>query len=127
MAITNRKNKMIKQLKGQISEYLKIILRGLHNYSWRRQLHNHDFSIISNNCVGGCVLHDLGQRFDSPTVNVAIPFPDYIKMLKDIKYYLHAEFEDITGDGKGIESLRNVPKGLLGGGYNCVLCSLSNV
>lgn len=105
----------MRKIKDAVAEWLKVVLRTIHNIILRRKLQNSDFSIISNNCVGGCVLHDLKQKFNSPTVNVAIPFPDYIKFLSDIKHFIYADFEDVTGDGKGIDTLLHVPKGLLGG------------
>lgn len=51
----------------------------------------------------------------SPTVNVAIPFPDYIKLLQDFNHLCKCDFEEVTDVNNGIESLKNVPKGLLGG------------
>ena len=48
------------------------------------------------------------MRFDTPTINLFIPFPDYIKFLTDLKCYVNKEIEDITGDSP-------YPIGLLGG------------
>lgn len=36
----------------------------------RKELQNHDFTIICNNCTGGIISHDLGCEFKSPTVNL---------------------------------------------------------
>lgn len=72
---------------------------------------NKDITLISNNCLAGCVLHDFGMRFDTPTINLFIPFPDYIKFLTDLKCYVNKEIEDITGDSP-------YPIGLLGGGIH---------
>lgn len=69
---------------------------------------NKDITLISNNCLAGCVLHDFSMRFDTPTINLFIPFPDYIKFLTDLKCYVNKEIEDITGDSP-------YPIGLLGG------------
>ena len=78
---------------------------------------NKDITIISNNCLAGCVLHDFSMRFDTPTINLFIPFPDYIKFLTDLKCYLNKEIEDITGDSP-------YPIGLLGGGNTLALLAL---
>lgn len=51
----------------------------------RLMLYNHDFTLISNNCIAGCLLHDFGMEFRSPTINLYMPFPDYIRFLKDIQ------------------------------------------
>jgi uncharacterized protein (DUF1919 family) len=59
----------------------------------RRRLTNKDFSIISSNCIGGVICHDLGQRFLSPTVNLYFDAKDYINFLENIHYYLNCELE----------------------------------
>lgn len=38
----------------------------------RSKLKNHDFTIISNTCVGGVITHYVGEQFRSPTVNLII-------------------------------------------------------
>ena len=64
-------------------------------------LRNHDFTIISNNCIGGCVYHDFHAEFLSPTINLYIPFPDFITFLKNIKEALEAPVENIGIDSNG--------------------------
>lgn len=54
----------------------------------RQNLKNHDFTIISSNCIGGVIYHDLNQRFDSPTINLWFKAPDFMKLLKDLHYYM---------------------------------------
>lgn len=46
-----------------------------------------DRTIIANNCIGGFISHYLHLRFCSPTVNLYIHQPDYIKMLQDFDKY----------------------------------------
>lgn len=36
----------------------------------RKRLKNTDFSLITNNCVGGIISHDMHLQFRSPTVNL---------------------------------------------------------
>ena len=88
---------------------IKDTLRNLQNRFKRLRLKNQHFTVISNNCIAGCVLHDLGQRFYTPTVNLYIPFPDYTKFLQNLRHYVWAEIEDITS------SLSTCPIGLVGG------------
>lgn len=57
----------------------------------RRRLKNKDFSILSDNCNSGIILHDLGQRFNSPTVNLYFEPADFIKFLKNPQKYLNAD------------------------------------
>ncbi len=45
-------------------------------------------SIISMNCTGGIISHDLGLRFLSPTVNLFMKAEDFIKFCENIEYYL---------------------------------------
>lgn len=45
-------------------------------------------TIISNNCIGGVISHDLGQQFCSPTVNLFFKAADYIKFISNLPYYL---------------------------------------
>lgn len=54
------------------------------------------------------VLHDLGQRFNSPTVNLFIPAEDYLLLLENLKENLSAQMTDVTGDN-------SYPIGLLNG------------
>lgn len=86
---------------------MKSFLRNLRNKILRTRLRNSDFTIIANNCIAGCVLHDLGQKFRTPTINLYIPFPDYILFLKDLEYYVNAEIEEMPNVG-------GCPAGILG-------------
>lgn len=46
----------------------------------RRRLDNTNISIISNNCLGGFISHDLGLKFNSPTVNLTVQnFPLFVE------------------------------------------------
>lgn len=48
-------------------------------------------SIISMNCNGGIISHNLGLRFLSPTVNLYMNAEDFIKFCEKLKYYLSVE------------------------------------
>ena len=61
----------------------------------RRGLTNRDFSILSSNCVGGIILHNLGQRFNSPTVNLLMTPDDFVKFLERPKHYLGCELREM--------------------------------
>lgn len=61
----------------------------------RQMLRNKDFSLISENCNGGFILHDLGIRFNSPTVNLFFYPKDFIKYVKNLKYYSSLKLEFI--------------------------------
>lgn len=52
-----------------------------------------DITIISQNCIGGVLYHDMGLPFQSPTVNLFIPQPDFIRFVNHLEYYLTMELE----------------------------------
>ncbi|MBO4562932.1 MAG: DUF1919 domain-containing protein [Clostridia bacterium] len=70
-------------------------------YLWlkRLRLKNRDFSIISSNCVGGVMSHDLKERFNSPTVNLWFKPDDFFTFIGDLDYYLSAEVVEAFEDG----------------------------
>ena len=67
------------------------------NRKYRKKLKNNDFSIISNDCVGGVICKDLQCRFNSPTINFYFSAEDYIKFISNIKQYINnGELIDVT-------------------------------
>lgn len=55
-------------------------------YRWR--LKNNEISLLANNCNGAFILHDLGLPFNSPFVNLWLSPQDFIKYVRNIKYYM---------------------------------------
>ena len=51
------------------------------------------FSIISQNCIGGVIYHDLGMQFLSPTINTFIPEPDFVKLVSNLRHYMEQDLE----------------------------------
>ena len=47
-------------------------------------------TIISNNCAGGAVLHELGMEFKTPTINLQILPEEYGKFCSNLRYYMSA-------------------------------------
>ena len=64
----------------------------------KHKLKNRNPSIISNNCVGGVISHDLGQQFCSPTVNLYFRAEEYIRFLRNLKYYLSLDVVELQSD-----------------------------
>lgn len=79
---------------------IKMTIRKLVNFFRRLRLKNQKFTLFCNNCLAGCILHDLGMKFNSPTINLYIPFPDYIEFLENLEYYLSVPIKDITNNSK---------------------------
>ncbi len=67
------------------------VARMLRERRWRRRLENRGFSIISQNCIGGCIYHDLGMRFLTPTVDLLVCGEDFVKLVENLEAYLTLE------------------------------------
>lgn len=80
-----------KLLDAHMKTILNEGLRKIRNYFTRRRLQNKNFSLIASNCNGGCILHDLGIRFNSPFINLWIEPQDFIKLLQNLPFYLSQE------------------------------------
>ena len=68
--------------------------------SKRRQLKNRDFTILTPNCLGGILLHDLGLRFLTPTVNVMMTQTDFLQFVLHLREYLSGQIHFIDIPGK---------------------------
>ena len=66
-------------------------MRKAYNKRQVKRLTNKEFSLIASNCNGGCLLHDLGLRFNSPFVNLWVAPSDIVRLLSNIHYYLSCE------------------------------------
>ena len=51
-------------------------------------------TIISNNCSGAYLYHDLGLKFNSPTINLQILPQEYTKFCKNLKDYMSMEVQE---------------------------------
>lgn len=52
-------------------------------------------SIISNNCVGGVVYHNLGLQFKSPTINLYMNNEDFLLFVSNLQEFLSAELVEV--------------------------------
>lgn len=70
---------------------------------------NTEISIISNNCVGGIIYHDLGLKFLSPTIDLSLPPDDYFEFLNNLEFYLSSELipRELPGYSYPIGVLKN--------------------
>ncbi len=53
-------------------------------------------SILSNNCLAGLIYHDLGVRFDSPTINLWIPLPAFVTFMENLDEALKADIAEVN-------------------------------
>lgn len=75
------------------------LFRRIINKKKNKKLKNTDFSLISSNCNGAFILHDLGMRFNSPFVNLYMLPDDYIKLLSNLKYYMSIDLVEYFEEG----------------------------
>ena len=63
----------------------------------RDNLKTKDFTILSQNQIGGMIYNDMKQTQLSPTIDTIISSPDFIKFINKLDYYLNQEiiFEEI--------------------------------
>lgn len=52
-----------------------------------------DLTIISQNCIGGVLYHDLGMQFLSPTINLFIKEPDFVRLALNLRHYMECQLE----------------------------------
>lgn len=71
-----------------IKNYVAHYLTAKRNENRRSRLRNTDFTIISQNCIGGVIYHNLGKQFSSPTINLWFKPNDFLRLLENLPYYL---------------------------------------
>ena len=59
----------------------------------RKKLVDSNVTIISNNCWGGHVYRYFGIKYLSPTIGLYFFSEDYIKLCKNIRYYMNQELK----------------------------------
>ena len=68
--------------------------------TFRYRMKNNNVSIISSNCIGGVMYHDLHLPFLSPTINLFFKPDSFLKYVERIKYYNEKEIEEVLGKEK---------------------------
>lgn len=72
-----------------------------------------DLTIISSNCLAGCIYSDLKQEFRSPTINLFFYAPCFIDFCENLDVYLSMELIELK-QSKYVNSKVNYPIGSLG-------------
>ncbi|MBE6067110.1 MAG: DUF1919 domain-containing protein [Clostridium lundense] len=90
---------MFKKIYFRIFNTIAGINRHIINFINRRKLKNKDFSLISSNCNGGFIMHDLDLKFLTPTVNLFFFPEDFIKFIENLNFYLQQKLEFTTKEG----------------------------
>ena len=77
---------------GRVNNYLRKIINRFN----QKKLKNKEFTLISSNCNGCLICHDLNVRFNSPFVNLYLDARDFIKYLKNMEHYNNCELSFIN-------------------------------
>lgn len=86
-------------IKRELKKISKVIFRIPYNI---RRLYNkkiiktRDFTVISNNCWAGKIYQYLDMPYLSPTVGLYFFSDDYIRFVKNYKYYLNLDLKFIS-------------------------------
>lgn len=101
-------------------DLMKKLMNHIGNYVWEAQhkkvrqnyikrYQGNEPTIISCNCIGGILYHELNLQFLSPTINLYMNCEDFIKFCEKLDYYLSLDIQPYEGK---IE--RDYPLGVLG-------------
>ena len=66
------------------------------NKQLKQRLTNHNMSVISANCVGAFILHDLNEPFNSPFVNLYLTPRDFIRYLQSMPHYQRQPLKSVS-------------------------------
>jgi len=64
----------------------------------RKKLKNENPTIISSDCFGVLIYHNLGLRFNSPTINLTFSKEDFIIFVRDLKGFLSANIIEVIDE-----------------------------
>ena len=79
----------------EYKDYMKLynelmsVVRREHEKNLRKRLRHKDFSILSQNCIGGVLYRMLGMQMLSPTINMSIQDDNFLKLAQAPYKYIH--------------------------------------
>lgn len=74
-------------MKKTVKDKIKKIWRFPYKKYFQSKTRNSNVRILSSNCIGGLLYHDMGKSFDSPTINCTVKGMDFIDMCRDYDQY----------------------------------------
>ena len=83
-------------LKAKLCNYIFRHREKNHLRSLRKRNKNANPTIVCNNCIAGVIYHNLGLKFQSPTINLFIKGADYLEFVKYFRYYSNCDLMDIS-------------------------------
>ena len=91
---------MLIKARNRICKFVQEIFGKIYYRKSAKKLKNHDFTILSSNCMGGILYHRFGKRFCSPTINLWMYEQDFQKFCLNIEYYKKHQLEFINNERK---------------------------
>ena len=90
------KNFFINHLKGLASRVMANPRR-LYHKKKAKNCYSDKCTVICNNCTGGVILHDLGLKFDTPTINTLFySADDFVFFISNIREFSKADIFKIN-------------------------------
>lgn len=85
---------------------MKRVLHKILRYPINRRLRkrikiqkNNPITIISSNCIGGVILHELGLPFETPTINLYFEPKFFLEFISDLKKYISLPISEKISEG----------------------------
>lgn len=105
--LVQRKNDLI-GFRKRVEGWLQRKKRGKLIKSASAKLRNRDFTIISQNCIGGVFYHDMEAQFLSPTINLYLCAEDFVKLVLNLKDYISSPIEMEWGETYPVGKLKDI-------------------
>lgn len=83
----------LKRVPVRLKHKLFRLIRAIKIWRTRSGVKPSNVTIISQNCVGGVIYHDLGMQFLSPTINLFFKEPDFVRFVLNLEHYMACELE----------------------------------
>lgn len=60
-------------------------------FSLRKHLPKYNITLVTHDCVGGVIYHQIGKQFASPLINTLLSGEDFIKLCSNFRKYMESE------------------------------------
>lgn len=85
---------MYRKIRGLVSHYKDVFYNKYYlpqivfRQRQRKRIKNQQFTLLTGNCIGGYLYHQLGLRFTSPTINMMILNTDFKRLVLNLEKYM---------------------------------------
>ena len=67
---------------------------------YQKRLKNKSPSLITSDCLGGIIYHNLGLKFMSPTINLYIEPKEFVTFVHNLKGFMESDVIEIKAENK---------------------------